>query len=44
MKALLSNLSKFISVSLEIYSPLPFEFTSDLHTLNAYLRTYSAKE
>ena len=40
MNSLLSNISRFISTIVELY-PLPFELTTDLHTLNAYLKTYS---
>ncbi len=44
MKCLLRNLTKFIGTVLELYAPLPFEFTADLHTLNAHLRSYSESE
>lgn len=44
MKSLLRNLTKFVETTLELYAPLPFEFTADLHTLNAYLRSYSESE
>jgi len=41
MNALLSNLTKFVSAVMELYSPLPFDMMSDFDTLNAYLRSYS---
>jgi hypothetical protein len=44
MKPLLHHLTKFIGTALELYAPLPFEFTADLHTLNAYLRSYTENE
>ena len=44
MQSLLDNTTKFISTVLELYYPLPFELATDLHTLNAYLRTYKQSE
>lgn len=44
MKPLLRHLTKFVETALELYAPLPFDFTADLHTLNAYLRSYSEAE
>lgn len=44
MKPLLHNLSRFVTAALDLYAPLPFDFTADLHTLNAYLRSYSESE
>lgn len=43
MNPLLINIRKFISTVIELY-PLPFDLTTDLHTLNAYLKTYSESE
>lgn len=43
MNNLLSNLTKFISTTIELYQ-LPYELTNDLHTLNAYLRSYTPSE
>lgn len=44
MKPLLRHLTRFVETALELYAPLPFDFTADLHTLNAYLRSYSEGE
>jgi len=44
MKGLINNLTRFINISLELYAPLPYEFTIDLHTLNAYLKDYEQKQ
>lgn len=44
MNVLLKNLTKFIENVLDLYAPLPFELTADLHTLNAFLRSYSEIE
>ncbi len=44
MNALVKNLTKFIENVLQLYAPLPFELTADLHTLNAFLRSYSEVE
>ena len=44
MNGLINNLTRFINISLEMYAPLPYEFTIDLHTLNAYLKNYEQKQ
>ena len=43
MNALLGHLTKYISTITELYE-LPFELVADLHTLNAYLKSYSQNE
>jgi len=43
MNDLLGHLSQFIKTTLELY-PLPYELVTDLHTLNAYLKSYSPQE
>ena len=40
MNQLLGHLTKFINTVIELY-PLPFELVTDLHTLNAYLKSYN---
>ena len=43
MNSLLGNLTKFISTITELYT-LPYELVTDLHTLNAYLRSYTERD
>jgi len=40
MNNLLSNISRFITTIMELYQ-LPYQLTTDLHTLNAYIKSYS---
>lgn len=43
MNALLNSLTKFINTIIDLY-PLPNDLTSDLQTLNAYLKSYTPQE
>ena len=43
MNSLLSSLTKFLTATMELYQ-LPYELTTDLHTLNAYLKSYTPAE